>query len=94
MVLTLDISLQLIAIMGEFPSHDKQPPNWVPILEQPIFTPRKLRVICVGAGYSGLMLAYYVKNMNMDSFIDLCIYEKNGDVGGVWFENRYPGVAW
>lgn len=80
--------------MGEHRSHDGQPPNWVPILEQPLFTPRKLRIICVGAGYSGLMLAYYVKSMNLESFIDLCIYEKNSDVGGVWFENQYPGIGW
>jgi cation diffusion facilitator CzcD-associated flavoprotein CzcO len=75
-------------------SNGGYPPNWVPTWEQPLFTPRNLRIVCVGAGYSGLMLAYYVKNMRMDSFIDLCIYEKNSDVGGVWFENRYPGIAW
>ncbi|KAF8849457.1 FAD/NAD(P)-binding domain-containing protein [Acephala macrosclerotiorum] len=80
--------------MGESQSNGEHPSSWVPIWEQPIFTPRKLRVVCVGAGYSGLMLAYYVKVMNMESCINLCIYEKNSDIGGVWFENRYPGAAY
>jgi cation diffusion facilitator CzcD-associated flavoprotein CzcO len=25
--------------------------------------------------------------------LKLTVYEKNADVGGTWFENRYPGVA-
>lgn len=72
-----------------------QAPNWVPVLELPIHTPRRLRIICIGAGYAGLMLAYKIKyQMKMADVIDLCIYEKNHDVGGTWLENRYPGVAW
>jgi hypothetical protein len=27
--------------------------NWVPVSEHYVFKPRKLRVVCVGAGYSG-----------------------------------------
>lgn len=69
-------------------------PAWVPVSEQPIFTPRRLRVICVGAGFSGLMLAYkYKYETPMDDYVDLTIYEKNHDVGGTWLENRYPGIA-
>lgn len=67
--------------------------NWVPVSEQPVFTPRKIKVVCVGAGFSGPMLAYKWKHLSLDEFIDLTIYEKNPDVGGTWFENRYPGVA-
>lgn len=26
--------------------------NWVPIANEPVFTPRKIRVVCVGAGYA------------------------------------------
>jgi hypothetical protein len=73
---------------------DKNRHNWVPISEQPAYTPRKLRVVCVGAGYAGLMVAYKWKHeYHMDDFVDLTIYEKNSDVGGTWLENRYPGVA-
>ena len=69
-------------------------PNWVPILENPVYAPRKLRIVCIGAGYAGLMLAYHLREAKMEEFIDLRIYEKNHDVGGTWLENRYPGVAW
>lgn len=69
-------------------------PNWVPILENPVYAPRKLRLVCIGAGYAGLMLAYHLREAKMEEFIDLRIYEKNHDVGGTWLENRYPGVAW
>ncbi|CAK7242725.1 MAG: hypothetical protein STHCBS139747_004223 [Sporothrix thermara] len=71
-----------------------RPPAWIPVNEQPLYKPRKLRVVCVGAGFSGLMVAYKYKYQTpMDSFLDLVIYEKNPDVGGTWYENRYPGVA-
>lgn len=68
--------------------------NWIPIANKPVFTPRKLRVVCVGAGYAGLMVAYkYKHEYHMDDYVDLAIYEKNSDVGGTWFENRYPGLT-
>ncbi|KAH6886926.1 hypothetical protein B0T10DRAFT_461389 [Thelonectria olida] len=73
---------------------DKNRHNWAPVADQPVYTPRKLRVVCVGAGYAGLMVAYKWKHeYHMDDFVDLTIYEKNSDVGGTWLENRYPGVA-
>lgn len=68
--------------------------NWVPLLDEPAYKPRSLRVVCIGAGYSGLMLAYEAKyNRSFEGFIDLTIYDKNEDVGGTWLVNRYPGVA-
>lgn len=57
----------------------------------PIFKPRQMRVICIGAGIAGIAAAYkYQRNLTNTSFV---IYEKNEDVGGTWFENRYPGCA-
>lgn len=68
--------------------------SWVPFVEKAIHTPRKLRVVCIGAGFAGLTLAYEWKyHLQMQDYIDLAIYEKNTDVGGTWYENRYPGVA-
>ena len=59
------------------------------VAEQPIGTIRPVRMICVGAGASGVNLAYQVqKNMQKT---DLVIYEKNPSEGGTWYENRYPG---
>ncbi|KAL2071056.1 hypothetical protein VTL71DRAFT_12291 [Oculimacula yallundae] len=72
-----------------------KPDNWVPILENPLNKPRKLKVACIGAGFSGLMLAYEHQHgpNPMSKYIDLTIYEKNADIGGTWLENTYPGVA-
>ena len=72
----------------------KKSKNWVPIKEDPTYKPRQIRIVCVGAGYSGLMLAHQVQyNEDFQGFVDLTIYEKNDDIGGTWLENRYPGVA-
>lgn len=69
-------------------------PNWVPILEKPTYAIRRLRVVCIGAGYSGLTVAHEVKhNRAFEGLIDLTIYDKNDEIGGTWLENRYPGVA-
>ncbi|KAL4816706.1 hypothetical protein BDW67DRAFT_161396 [Aspergillus spinulosporus] len=57
------------------------------------FTPRRLRVVCVGAGFSGLIMAYKLKHERPFSFVDFTIYEKNPEVGGTWYENVYPGVG-
>ncbi|CAG8017036.1 unnamed protein product [Penicillium salamii] len=69
----------------------QRPPNWVPIKEQYGYTPRKIRMICVGAGLSGLSLAHMIKHeMKDNEFLDYTIYDKNAEVGGVWYENKYP----
>lgn len=61
------------------------------IPSRPIDDHRPVKVICVGAGFSGLCTAIQfprkIKNLALQ------IYEKNPDIGGTWFENRYPGVA-
>jgi len=70
------------------------PSNWVPIQEEPVLSRRKLKIVCIGAGYSGLTLAHKIQHeCKLEDMIDLQIYEKNTDVGGTWFENTYPGAA-
>lgn len=73
----------------------RRPPNWIPVYEAPLFTRRKLKVVCVGAGFSGLILAQKIRyQYQLADAVDLVIYEKNEEVGGTWWENRYPGIAW
>ncbi|EXK27312.1 hypothetical protein FOMG_16130 [Fusarium oxysporum f. sp. melonis 26406] len=69
--------------------------NWVPIQEGPSFQPRKLKVVCIGAGFAGLMLSYQHKHgdASLENFMDLRIYEKNDNIRGTWLVNTYPGVA-
>ncbi len=53
--------------------------------------PRKLRIIIIGCGVSGIMFAYKLQKHLSDC--EFIIYEKNEDVGGTWLENRDPGCA-
>ncbi len=62
-------------------------PNYT-ILEQPIGTRRPIRVVCLGAGYSGLMMGIVFNERMQDANAEFVIYERNEDLGGTWFENR------
>ncbi len=46
-------------------------------------------VVIVGAGPSGLITGKRLADMG----VPYIILEKNEEVGGTWFENRYPGCA-
>ncbi|KAE8379686.1 hypothetical protein BDV26DRAFT_159450 [Aspergillus bertholletiae] len=59
--------------------------------DNPIHANRMMRVICIGAGPSGLYLAYKLKTSFTDYTLE--VYEKNEDIGGTWFESRYPGCT-
>ncbi|KAJ5661372.1 uncharacterized protein N7484_000744 [Penicillium longicatenatum] len=61
------------------------------IIEQPIGTRRPIRVACMGAGYSGLMMSIVFSERMKNSNAELVVYERNEDLGGTWLENRYPG---
>ncbi|OQD79940.1 hypothetical protein PENANT_c041G06287 [Penicillium antarcticum] len=60
-------------------------------MENPLSSNRPIRVVIIGAGASGLLMAYKLQR-NFDD-LEFQIYEKNPDVGGTWYENRYPGCA-
>lgn len=60
-------------------------------LGSPIHEEKHLKVICIGAGASGLLVAYKLQR-NFANY-DLVCYEKNPDLGGTWYENRYPGCV-
>ncbi|KAF4447581.1 phenylacetone monooxygenase [Fusarium austroafricanum] len=79
--------------MGSIPVLESNAPQVVGHSDlSSIFTPkRKLSVICIGAGASGLLLAYKIQR-HFDDFL-LQIFEKNPAVSGTWYENRYPGCA-
>jgi len=63
------------------------------VLEQYHSKPRKMRVAGVGAGASGLCLAYKMEKMLEQGSWELTLFEKNKQFGGTWWENTYPGVA-
>ncbi|KAL2798855.1 flavin-binding monooxygenase [Aspergillus keveii] len=61
------------------------------ISERAIDDVRPLKVIYIGAGVSGILACIqFPKHV---PGLELVVYEKNEEVGGTWFENRYPGCA-
>ena len=49
-----------------------------------------LRVVVVGAGFSGLSVAWRLREQGEEDFV---VLERGESVGGVWRENTYPGAA-
>jgi len=81
----------------DFKIPDPHPNTWYrdfnppfQIQEQPVHTRRKLRLVIIGAGAAGLLVAYQAARQLKD--VTFVVYEKNDGVGGTWYENRYPGL--
>lgn len=58
------------------------------------YTPRKIKVITIGAGFSGLLMAHKFQHRfpEMRDIVEHKIFEARSDVGGTWLVNDYPGV--
>ncbi|MFM9131967.1 MAG: flavin-containing monooxygenase [Actinomycetota bacterium] len=59
---------------------------------QPVPRPsvdRDVHVLVVGAGFAGLVTGARLKQAGIE---DVVLVDKAGDVGGVWYWNRYPGA--
>ena len=50
---------------------------------------KEVKVAIIGAGFSGLCTGARIKEAGID---DVCLIDSAGDVGGVWYWNRYPGA--
>ena len=51
--------------------------------------PANFKVLVIGAGMTGMAAAIKLR----EAGYDYVVIEKNPEVGGTWFENRYPGVG-
>ena len=47
---------------------------------------RPMRVICIGAGISGILTG--IRLPQQIENLELVIYDKNNEVGGTWYENK------
>ncbi|KAK5948842.1 hypothetical protein OHC33_010093 [Knufia fluminis] len=61
----------------------------------PAYTPRrKLKVVTVGAGFSGLLFAHKLQHQypEMQNMVEHKILESRNELGGTWLVNTYPGI--
>jgi cation diffusion facilitator CzcD-associated flavoprotein CzcO len=48
------------------------------------------KIVIIGAGFTGLGAAIKLLKAGQDDFV---VIERRADVGGVWYDNNYPGIA-
>ncbi|KAK7221611.1 hypothetical protein V2G26_009614 [Clonostachys chloroleuca] len=82
------------SIPGTLPKAPTQPPVWHPLSleEHPIDQAPSLKVIVVGAGIAGINAAILLPAKVPG--LELTIYEREADIGGVWHQCTYPGVRY
>jgi len=68
-----------------YPEQDARAPRW---RREDIDGKRPLLVAIVGAGMSGILAAFRLKQAG----VPFVVLEKNTEVGGTWWENTYPGA--
>lgn len=76
----LQLLREELALSGE----DLRTPTWT---KNDLAPDRPFHVVVIGAGMSGLAAAHRLRQAG----VPFVVVEKNADVGGTWFENRYPG---
>jgi cyclohexanone monooxygenase len=83
-----DGSAQYISPTGQFahylddPFVDAEPPR-APVTAE-------VEVALIGAGFGGMQAAISLLKAGIEDFL---ILDRAGDFGGVWYWNRYPGIA-
>lgn len=66
--------------------HKSQPAPTMSIEPRAVDENRPVRVVIIGAGISGILAC--IRLVQRIPNLELCIYEKNADIGGTWFEVR------
>ncbi|MFE1602857.1 flavin-containing monooxygenase [Methylobacterium sp. ID0610] len=78
---------QYIPAEGDF-AYFVDDPYVEPVKRAPIV--RAHRAAVIGGGFGGILTAIHLKKAGID---DVLIIEKAGGFGGVWYWNRFPGLA-
>lgn len=89
--LILNMASRLLQLANQLTSSGNGPSasTKYTILEQPLGTTRRVRIVCIGAGMSGMNMIRTLR-LHLTNY-EHVVYEKNPQIGGTWFENRYPG---
>lgn len=79
---------------GNGETNGESEPFNIPLNNDYAYTPRKLRVFTIGAGYSGLLMAHKFQHRfpEMQAYVEHTILERHQQMGGTWLVNTYPGV--
>lgn len=77
---------QYIEVAGRFADLAADP--YTPVGDRP---PRhdEVDAVCIGAGFGSLSTAAALRKVGLEK---ITLIDKAGDVGGVWYWNRYPGA--
>ncbi|KAK0392925.1 hypothetical protein NLU13_2419 [Sarocladium strictum] len=59
--------------------------------DEPLENFRPIKVVIIGAGFSGIYTTIRITQRLRN--IDLQVFEMNEEIAGVWWMNRYPGLA-
>ncbi|MET0885161.1 MAG: NAD(P)/FAD-dependent oxidoreductase [Mycetocola sp.] len=81
-----DASEQYVHVTAEF-SHYEDDPYSTPIERDPVVD--EVEAVVLGAGHGGLLAASRLRQAGLNS---IRLIDRAGDVGGVWYWNRYPGI--
>lgn len=54
---------------------------------------KKFKIIFLGAGSAAIDFLHFAPKALEGLDVEIVCYEKNQEVGGTWYENRYPGCA-
>ncbi|OBG99705.1 MULTISPECIES: NAD(P)/FAD-dependent oxidoreductase [unclassified Mycobacterium] len=80
-------SKQYLELTGDFAEFAEVDPHTPVTPRTPIS--EDVEVAVLGGGIAGLLAGAYLKKSGVD---DVHIIEMGGDVGGVWYWNRFPGI--
>lgn len=56
-------------------------------------TRRPLKVLIIGFGAAAINICHVLGSKSEENNISIQCYEKNPEVGGTWYENRYSGLT-
>lgn len=54
---------------------------------------KPFKVVMIGGGAAGIDFLHHASTELSGLNIEIKCFEKNPDIGGTWYENRYPGCA-
>ncbi|WP_297493974.1 NAD(P)/FAD-dependent oxidoreductase [Acidocella sp.] len=85
--LNVRATAQYVRAAGEFVENYEADPH-MPVLPRAAVS-EELDVAILGAGWTGILSAYHLKQAGVSTFRHI---DHAGDFGGVWYWNRYPGI--